>query len=198
MPNSSTKHTTGTVVFDLETNGLIHDATKIHCMALYWRTDDIMETYNDEPYATEIPPADKKYLPMASGHSITTALGFLEVADVIVGHNIIGFDIPIIKKFYPWFTPSGVIVDTLLLSRLYHPNLLDIDKKHGWNHMPLQLYGRHSLESYGYRLGEYKGNFAKTTDWKKWSQEMQDYCVQDVVVTNKLCQHFHPYLNGSR
>ena len=64
--------------------------------------------------------------------------------------------------------------------------------------MPLQLYGRHSLEAYGYRLGEYKGNFAKTTDWKEWSQEMQDYCVQDVVVTNKLCKHFHPYLNGSR
>ena len=89
-------------------------------------------------------------------------------------------------------------MDTLLLSRLYHPNLLDIDKKHGWKHMPLQLYGRHSLEAYGYRLNEYKGNFAKTTDWKNWSQEMQDYCIQDVIVTNKLCQHFHPYLNGSR
>ena len=36
------------------------------------------------------------------------------------------------------------------------------------------------------RLGEYKGNFAKTTDWKEWSQEMQDYCVQDVNVTTKL------------
>ena len=196
MPNSLTKPTTGTVVFDLETNGLIHDATRIHCMALYWCQDDRMETYNDEPYATEVSGTDKKYLPMASQYSITTALGFLEVADFIVGHNIIGFDIPIIKKFYPWFTPRGVIVDTLLLSRLYHPNLLDIDKTRAWKHMPLQLYGRHSLESYGYRLGEYKGNFAKTTDWKKWSQEMQDYCVQDVVVTKKLCKHFLPYLNG--
>ena len=213
MPNSLTKHTTGPVVFDLETNGLIHDATRIHCMALYWCQDDLMETYNDEPYAPEVSPADKKYLPMASRDSITTALGFLEVADAIVGHNIIGFDIPIIKKFYPWFNPSGVIVDTLLLSRLYHPNLFDIDnpyknqgyRKKGdneritkWDHMPLQLYGRHSLEAYGHRLGEYKGNFAKTTDWKKWSQEMQDYCVQDVVVTNKLWKHFHPYLDGSK
>ena len=200
MPNSLTKPTTGQVaiVFDLETNGLIHDATRIHCVALHWCQENITESFNDEPYAKEVSGADKKYLPMASGYSVTTALGWLECADVLIGHNIIGFDIPVIKSIYPWFDPSGIIVDTLLLSRLYHPNLLDIDKKHNWKHMPLQLYGRHSLEAYGYRLGEYKGNFAKTTDWKEWSQEMQDYCVQDVVVTNKLCKHFHPYLSGSR
>ena len=179
------------VVFDLETNGLLNDATRIHCLSLYWSKDDRLETFNDEPYAD-----NAKDLPMASGHSITTGIGWLEVADVLVGHNIIGFDLPIIKKLYPWFNPRGTIVDTLLLSRLYHPNLLDIDKKKCWKHMPLQLYGRHSLESYGYRLNEYKGNFAKTTDWKEWSQEMQDYCEQDVVVTNKLCKHFHRYLTG--
>ena len=183
----------GPIVFDLETNGLLHDATRIHCIALYWCEDDRLESFNDEKYA-----ASPKELPMASNYSITTALSYLEVADVIIGHNIIGFDIPIIKKLYHWFDPSAAIVDTLLLSRLYHPNLLDIDKKHNWNHMPLQLYGRHSLEAYGYRLGEYKGNFAKTTNWKEGSQEMQDYCMQDVVVTNKLCKHFHPYLVGSK
>ena len=180
-------------MFDLETNGLLHDVTRIHCVALHWCQEDITESFNDEKYA-----ASPKDLPMASNYSITTALGYLEVADVLVGHNIIGFDIPIIKKLYPWFDPSGIVVDTLLLSRLYHPNLLDIDKRHNWKHMPLQLYGRHSLEAYGYRLGEYKGSFSKTTDWKEWSQEMQDYCIQDVIVTKKLCEHFLPYLTGSR
>ena len=178
-------------MFDLETNGLLNTATRIHCLSLYWENEDRTETFNDEPYAD-----NPKDLPMGGGYSITTGISWLEVADVLVGHNIIGFDIPIIKKLYPWFNPTGIIVDTLLLSRLYHPNLLDIDKKRCWKHMPLQLYGRHSLESYGYRLNEYKGNFAKTTDWKEWSQEMQDYCEQDVVVTNKLCKHFHRYLNG--
>tara|TARA_A100000172_G_scaffold32709_1_gene19632 strand:+ start:1553 stop:2089 length:537 start_codon:yes stop_codon:yes gene_type:complete len=178
-------------VFDLETDGLLNDATRIHCLSIYWEKDDRTETFNDEPYT-----ANPKDLPMASNHSITTGIGWLEVADVLIGHNIISFDIPIIKKLYPWFNPRGTIVDTLLLSRLYHPNLLDIDKNRCWKHMPLQLYGRHSLESYGYRLNEYKGNFAKTTDWKEWSQEMQDYCEQDVVVTNKLCKHFHRYLTG--
>jgi hypothetical protein len=75
---------------------------------------------------------------------------------------------------------------------------MEVDKRQAWKHMPLQMYGRHSLEAYGYRLGEYKGNFAKTTDWSDWSQEMEDYCEQDVKVTTKLCDHFQPYLNGSR
>ena len=182
----------GTVIFDLETNGLLNNATRIHCLSLYWEEDGRTESFNDEPYTK-----DPKDLPMGGSYSITTGIGWLEVADVLVGHNIIGFDIPFIKKLYPWFNPRGIIVDTLLLSRLYHPNLLDIDKKHAWKHMPLQLYGRHSLESYGYRLNEYKGNFGKTTDWSEWSQEMQDYCEQDVIVTTKLCKHFHKYLNGS-
>ena len=180
-------------MFDLETNGLLHNASRIHCISLYWLEDEISESFNDEKYSKQA-----KELPMGSNYSITTAISNLEVADYIVGHNIIGFDIPIIQKLYPYFKPSGVIIDTLLLSRLYHPNLLDIDKKHAWKHMPLQLYGRHSLEAYGYRLGEYKGNFAKTSDWKEWSPEMQTYCEQDVAVTTKLCKHFLPYLNGSR
>ena len=179
------------MVFDLETNGLLHDATRIHCIALHWCEDDRTESFNDEKYA-----ASPKELPMGT-YSITTGISWLETADVLVGHNIIGFDIPVIKSIYPWFNPSGIIVDTLLLSRLYHPNLLDIDKKRKWKHMPLQLWGRHSLEAYGYRLGEYKGNFGKTTDWENWSKEMENYCKQDVAVTTKLCNHFHKYLIGS-
>ena len=181
------------IVFDLETNGLLNDATRIHCISLYSNETNQIESFNDEKY-TDNP----KDLPMAGNYSITTALSFLEGADYIIGHNIINFDIPIIKKFYHWFNPRGTIIDTLLLSKLYHPNLFDIDKSRNWPHMPLQLYGRHSLEAYGYRLGEYKGAFGKTTDWKEWSQEMQDYCEQDVKVTTKLWKHFLKYLNGSQ
>ena len=170
------------IVFDLETDGLLHQVTKIHCIVAYNTDDDTTIIYNDE--------GDKE--PIVRG--ITN----LMEADKLVGHNIIGYDIPVIKKLYGFFEPKGDVVDTLLLSRLYHPNMLQVDKKKNWAHMPLQLYGRHSLESYGYRLGEYKGEFGKTTDWKEWSQEMQDYCEQDVKVTTKLCNHFRPYLNGSR
>ena len=172
-----------TLVFDLETNGLLHDLTRIHCLAIYDSTTDTVETYNDEK--------NNKY-------SISEGIGRLLVADTLVGHNIIGFDLPCLSKLYNYFSPSARVIDTLLLSRLYHPNILDIDRKYTWRHMPLQLYGRHSLESYGYRLGEYKAEFGKTSDWSEWSQEMEDYCAQDVVVTKKLCDHFHPYLTGLR
>ena len=171
-----------TLIFDLETNGLLYDVTHIHCLAIYDTETKQMLTYNDE----------------GNTEPLTRGIQRLEDASEIVGHNIINYDIPVIRKLYPWFSNVGRVLDTLVLSRVCHPDILSIDGKRKWKNMPLQLYGRHSLESYGYRLGEYKGSFGKTSDWKEWSQEMQDYMVQDVVVTTKLWKHFQPYLNGSR
>jgi len=191
--SSLTKPTTGvgTIVFDLESNGLLNNASRVHCIALHYCDTDTTEAYNDEPISK-----NAKYLPMGN-RPVTTAITTLEVADTVIGHNIIGFDLPLIKRIYPFFTYPAVIVDTLLLSRLYHPNLYDIDKKQEWKDMPTKLYGSHSLKAYGYRLGLHKGTFGEDTDWKEWSQEMQDYCIQDVKVTEKLCEHFRPYLLGS-
>ena len=169
------------IVFDIETNGLLHDVTTIHCVVLHDTEEQTTVVYNDQ-----------------GGEPITRAVTILDEAEQIAGHNIINYDLPVLKKLYGFFDPQGEVIDTLVLSRLYHPNMLEVDKKHNWKHMPLQLYGRHSLESYGYRLGEYKGEFGKTTDWKEWSEDMERYCNQDVVVTTKLCNHFAPYLNGSR
>lgn len=169
------------LVFDLETDGLINDLTKIHCLVIYDSDTDTTIVYNDQ----------------GNEEPIVRGVQRLEDADVIVGHNIIGYDIPVIRKIYPWFMPTGFVLDTLLLSRLYHTDILDIDKKRSISNMPLQTYGRHSLESYGYRLGEYKGEFGKTTDWQDWSPAMETYCCQDVKVTTKLCDHFQKYLSGS-
>lgn len=170
------------LIFDLETDGFYNDVTQIHCLAIHDLDTDQAFVFNDQ----------------GSGQPISRGLQMLEDATNIIGHNIIGFDIPVIKKLYPWFEPTGRPIDTLLLSRLLHTDILEVDRKRKWQHMPLQLYGRHSLESYGHRLGEYKGGFGKTTDWKEWSQDMQDYCQQDVQVTNKLWRHFQPFLTGSR
>ena len=169
------------LVFDLETDGLLNDLTKIHCLVIYDSDTDTTIVYNDQ----------------GNEEPIVRGVQRLEDADVIVGHNIIGFDIPAIRRIYPWFMPTAFVLDTLLLSRLYHTDILDIDKKRSVSNMPLQTYGRHSLESYGYRLGEYKGEFGKTTDWQDWSPEMETYCCQDVKVTTKLCDHFQKYLSGS-
>jgi len=170
--NSETKPIT--LLFDLETTPLTARNKEIHCLVtMDYETGEITR-YNDT----------------GQTDPIIRGVQYLELADTIIGHNIIGFDLPVIKHIYPF-------LDTLILSRLYHPDMLVTDKKSQVEGMPTKLYGRHSLESYGYRLGEYKGNFGETSDWLKWSQEMEDYCEQDVIVTNKLCQHFHPYLIGS-
>ena len=170
------------LIFDLETDGLLKDVSTIHCIAIYDLDTKETVAYNDT----------------GNEEPIVRGIQRLADADCIIGHIIIGYDIPVLRKLYPWFVFPGIVIDTLLLSRLYHSDMMKVDKKHTWKHMPLKLYGRHSLESYGYRLGEFKGSFGKDTDWKNWSQEMEDYCIQDVHVTTKLWDHFQPYLSGSR
>ena len=57
---------------------------------------------------------------------------------------------------------------------------------------PKRLLGSHGLKAWGHRLGLLKGDFGEKTDWKEWSQEMQDYCVLDVKVTHRLWKHLAP------
>jgi len=162
------------LIFDIETNGLYDDVTHIHCIGVYDLDTKQTLVYNDG----------------GNTEPITKGVQLLEDADSIVGHNIIGYDIPVIRKLFPWFSPPDVVMDTLVLSRIYHADILKVDQTRKWKHMPLQRYGSHSLEAYGYRLGEYKGSFGKTADWKEWSEEMQEYMLQDVKVTTKLWNHF--------
>ncbi len=174
------------LIFDLESDGLLDDVTTIHCLVIYDSEDDETLIYNDQ----------------GNTEPIVRGVQRLEDAEIITGHNVIGYDLPCIQKIFPWFDPQALVIDTLLLSRLFHTDLLEVDhrlrKKEKIPHMDLKLYGRHSLEAYGHRLNEYKGSFGKTTDWKEWSEEMQNYCIQDVTVTTKLWNHFQPYLTGSR
>ena len=170
------------LIFDIETDGLLYNVTTIHCLVIHdvetKQTIAYNDTGNEEP--------------------ISRGLQRLYDSDAIIGHNIIGYDLPVIRKLYAWFDNPSVVIDTLLLSRLYHADMMALDKKRLWEGMPLKLYGKHSLESYGYRLNERKGDYGATSDWKDWCQEMEDYCVQDVNLTTKLWNHFQPYLNGSR
>ncbi|WP_287248892.1 DNA polymerase [Mesorhizobium sp.] len=114
-------------------------------------------------------------------------------ADELIGHNIIKFDLPAIQKVYPWFKPKGVVIDTLVLARLIWPELKESDPKlikRGT--LPAGLRGKYSLEAFGYRLGNWKGDYSKMMEekgldpWASWNPEMQDYCEQDVAVNADL------------
>ena len=111
-------------------------------------------------------------------------------------HNGIAFDIPAIRKVFPQFSVDEMTVtDTLVLSRLIRPDLKNEDFL---SELPKKLHGSHSLKAWGHRLGELKGNFAETTDWSEWTQEMQDYCEQDVTVTHALWEALAPHEWSSR
>ncbi len=177
------------LAFDIETDGF--NSSRLHCIVIQDIDSGIVTEYNDEKYAD-----DPKSLPMAASKSIANGLSDLMVATNLISHNGIYYDVPQSKKHFPFFKQLKVKHwDTLILSRYFHPNLLDIDKKRKWPMMPARLYGSHSLEAYGYRLKCFKGEFAKTTDWAEWSPAMQEYCKQDVVITVKLWKHFQKYLN---
>lgn len=162
------------LAFDLETDGLLDDLSVVHCLVAI--DMDTGEQYKYEP------------------HQIKEGLALLQSADELWGHNIISYDFQAIKKLYPRWTYKGKAYDTLILSRLLFTDILDRDFRSRPANMPANLYGRHSLESWGHRMGKHKSEFGKSLagDWSTYSPEMLDYCVQDVVVSVELANMFIP------
>lgn len=150
-----------TLIADIETDGLLDEVTTIHCMVLH------------DPKSGET----WKYV----GPEVEAGARKLMEAEVLVGHNVVRFDIPVLQKFYPWFKPKGVVRDTFIIAKLIWPNLKTLDRNAKIDGFPGNLVGRNSLEAWGWRLGNHKGDFAKQTDWKTFTPEMLEYCVQDVV-----------------
>ena len=154
-----------TLIFDLESNGLLDTMDTIHSLV--------------------IKDLDSKKIFSYKLSQCKTGLRQLADADEIVGHNILKFDIPAIQKVFPDWTYRGKAIDTLVCSRLIWADIKEKDFKHiKKSNFPTNMIGRHSLESWGHRMGILKGNFE--TDWKNWSPEMQIYCEQDVEVTYEL------------
>ena len=88
--------------------------------------------------------------------------------DQIIGHNIIGFDAPVLRRLWNIGIPKSKAVDTLILSRLLNP----------------QLEGGHSLRAWGLRLKNSKIEFEDYDGGL--TDEMVEYCRQDVALTDDL------------
>ena len=100
-------------------------------------------------------------------NSINFGIEKLENADELIGHNIIDFDLRLIKKLNPSFCPSGKIIDTMILSQLLNPDRV----------------GGHGLAAFGELLGHKK---PEHEDWSKFSPEMLHRCTEDVHINHKV------------
>ena len=132
------------LIFDIETDGL--DPTKIFCMSTF--DVDKQTQLNFDP------------------DTIKDGIDYLQSADKLIGHNIIGFDIPVIKKLFGVDLIDKKIIDTLVLSRLFNP-----------------VRASHSLEAWGYKLECPKIEFC---EYDKYSEDMLKYCAQDVLLNFKV------------
>ncbi len=96
---------------------------------------------------------------------------YLDNCDLIIMHNGICFDAPVLRETWKISIMPSQVCDTLVLSRLLSPS----------------LEGGHSLDAWGKRLGFLKGEF---NDWDGGlTPEMEEYCIQDTLVTQKLYEH---------
>ena len=105
-------------------------------------------------------------------HSFRDAASFVDAVDLqkdtFIAHNGIDFDFPVLEKL--WNIEIKNKVDTLVLSRLFNPD----------------RSGGHSLGAWGNRLGFRKIDFNK---FDEYSEEMREYCEQDVYITVQLYKH---------
>ena len=124
-----------------------------------------------------------------------TLIPLINKADRLIGHNLIGFDAPVLNKL--WGTKIGLkkVRDTLIMSRLLNPS----------------IENGHSLAAWGKRLGNNKVEYTRIWHWMKGLQFDKKsmapyddpvdnlnrfYCKQDVAVTVDLYKFLTEQLDG--
>jgi DNA polymerase-1 len=153
------------LIVDIETDNLYDDVTVVHCVVIHDICRNKTFTYGPD--------------------NIDAALQHLATADVLIGHNVIFYDIPVLQKLHSIDCKSRII-DTLICTRLIWPKeVLDGLDTEQYPQVPPKLRGSASLKAWGYRLADYKIEFK---DFKEYSEEMAEYCRQDVAITYKLLQ----------
>lgn len=143
-------------VGDLEADGLLDTATQVWCGV--FKNVDTGEVV--------------KFSPLSGENFVEDMLHFLDTVDVLIMHNGIGYDWPLLEKLYG-YTYKGKKVDTLLMSRLHNP-----DRTLPFN-CPNRRAGPHSVEAWGYRVGRGK---PEHEDWSQFSEDMLHRCTEDTEI----------------
>lgn len=165
------------LIFDIESNGLLDTGDKVHVIVLKDVETGIRETF-------------------AGPGRVLECLGVLGKATELIGHFILGFDLPFLQKAFGWAPAPGVLItDTLVMSRLIYSDIKERDfmrLKKNPMYLPGKLIGTHSLEAWGRRLGYHKGDYAASMaergldPWAELNDEMVAYCENDVELTHRL------------
>jgi DNA polymerase I-like protein with 3'-5' exonuclease and polymerase domains len=155
------------IVFDIETDDYLNDWT-------YVGETPTCTAVGLQKLKAELDPLS---VPTAFlDNSVYTALEAMSKADVLIGHNIISYDLPFLERFYGWTPKEGCrIIDTFVLSRLMYPE-----------NKP------HKLEAWGDRFGIQKphvDNFSKAGE-----ALITQRVIADVKITKRLYDHLldHP------
>lgn len=157
-----------TLIYDIEADELLEKVSVIHCIVTKSLQTGEVNTYDTDH------------------GDIEEGITALNEADGLIAHSGMAYDDKAILKLH------GVEVktteDTLLMSRAAYPNRKELDFNLARSgKIPKNMIGRHSLESWGYRLGFLKGDYGKQENaWEKFTPEMLEYCIQDVEVTARL------------
>lgn len=167
-----------TQIFDIETSYVeefsrleFRENPKVHCMCIL----DIKE-------------GQKPELCTFKNSEMREGLKLLAEADILVGHNIISFDIPALKKLHK-FKTKAKLHDTKIIAGCVFSDIMTMDAVQ--RRIPKNVWGSNSLKSWGYRLGFLKGEYGEETEnaWDQYSEEMAEYCRQDVRLTYKLYRY---------
>jgi len=157
---------------DIETDGYLENCTRIHCLVIKYK-----ETVYKYREANMVEGC--KHLQKLTEGGVS-----------LVFHNGLKFDVPVLKKIYPWLqVDEARIVDTLVMSRVMFPNLFDTDPAliRAGKLQP-NMIGRHSLEAWGQRVGVHKKGYEG--GFEIWAPEMEDYCVDDVLALEAIHKFF--------
>lgn len=154
------------LVFDWEANGLLEEVTTAHCfVGIDVGSGEKFESYTGQE------------------DWIQRSLDYMDTATVLIGHNIIGYDLPMLEKLYSWKPkPDVQVVDTYIQSRTQHPD----------RRRPFNMKGKggpHGLDAWGYRVGRGKPSYDQ---WETFDMEMLHRCSEDVAINvltyKKLCE----------
>lgn len=113
-------------------------------------------------------------------------------SETFVAHNMLGFDALVLEHV------MGVRIeytlDTLLLSQLLFPDLINYDAQANARLLPKKYWGLHSLEAWGKRIGFPKTEFK---DFTGYTPEMLEYCLNDTLLLKVLHNHLTNHSRNS-